>query len=304
VKFPKRTESHVVETTSWKILQAATPPEWIIRDVTQRDYGIDCYIELPSKDGDITGDLLVAQLKGVDHLKWSPDKDRGHVATFSGIEQATVNYWMNLPVPVFLFVAEVSSCNLFLAAVKEQVRNRYDEFRKQKSFGFHLGEHTHFGSEIGYTQFVAGYFRERFYLRFEIEVITILTHWAEYFDFISGNVGLDSFMGVEDRDELFFVQIYQTLRFMADFVRVDWKLPSLNDLYKDDAAKWKDGHYRLHNDTFDKALPILAEHLLDTVDKLKELVVVRQGSFWSYEQPLIYRMCLNLSTEYQRGEAK
>ena len=50
MEFPKRALTHISESASWKILQNCLPPEWIIRDVTERDYGVDCYLEIVWKD--------------------------------------------------------------------------------------------------------------------------------------------------------------------------------------------------------------------------------------------------------------
>jgi hypothetical protein len=49
--FPKRSTTHVMESESWRLLGQFAPKEWILRDVTERDYGIDCYIEIATKDG-------------------------------------------------------------------------------------------------------------------------------------------------------------------------------------------------------------------------------------------------------------
>ena len=47
MKYPNRVPTHIAETRSWKILYEQVPDEWIIRQVTERDYGIDCFVELP-----------------------------------------------------------------------------------------------------------------------------------------------------------------------------------------------------------------------------------------------------------------
>jgi Domain of unknown function (DUF4365) len=54
------------------------PKEWIIRQVTERDYGVDCYIELPNTKGEVTGELLSVQLKGVSTLDWPEDGEVGN----------------------------------------------------------------------------------------------------------------------------------------------------------------------------------------------------------------------------------
>ena len=68
MKLPRRPKSHIAETDSWRLLQEVAPREWIVREVSERDYGIDCYIELASKNGNITGKLISVQLKAVNRI--------------------------------------------------------------------------------------------------------------------------------------------------------------------------------------------------------------------------------------------
>ncbi len=69
MKFPKRSETHKIEAASWRLLQELAPDEWIVREVSERDYGIDAYIEVATSTGDVTGNLVSIQLKGVDELE-------------------------------------------------------------------------------------------------------------------------------------------------------------------------------------------------------------------------------------------
>jgi hypothetical protein len=138
VRYPTRHRSHVTETASFKRLDQCIPNAWIVRHASERDYGIDCLIEpVAVEGGPVTGDLLAIQLKGTQEIEWSADTDRVH-ATFSGTEVKTVNYWMGLPVPVFLCVHDQKTDGVFYAPVKRQVRRRYSELLAQKTFGFQL----------------------------------------------------------------------------------------------------------------------------------------------------------------------
>ncbi len=110
MKFPQRPSTHIKETDSWKILQNPVPSEWLLRGVTERDYGVDCYLEMVGRDGSVRGDLISIQLKGTESLNWKQnEKQKRQEAKFSGVKIETINYWMNLAVPVFLCVAETST---------------------------------------------------------------------------------------------------------------------------------------------------------------------------------------------------
>jgi hypothetical protein len=84
------------------------PTEWIVREVSERDYGIDCYIEVASIDGDITGELISAQLKGGDQLDWK-EKIGQWCARRPAVKSSTAKYWLDLPCPVFLLVADLAA---------------------------------------------------------------------------------------------------------------------------------------------------------------------------------------------------
>lgn len=100
MKFPKRIETHQTDAASWRLLHQLAPEEWIVRELTERDYGIDSYIEIASDTGEITGNLISVQLKGTESLDW---KEAGSFKTARSpqIKTSTANYWFHLPVPFF-----------------------------------------------------------------------------------------------------------------------------------------------------------------------------------------------------------
>jgi len=96
VKFPTRTVAHVAETVSWRLLQYLAPEEWIVREVSERDYGIDAYIELVSKEGQITGQLMSVQLKGVNELNWQCSDSALRFARSPSVKTTTASNWLGL----------------------------------------------------------------------------------------------------------------------------------------------------------------------------------------------------------------
>lgn len=49
------------------------PKEWVLREVAERDYGIEMYVELVGKDGDLVGHLAALQLKGIKKVSFRAD---------------------------------------------------------------------------------------------------------------------------------------------------------------------------------------------------------------------------------------
>jgi hypothetical protein len=138
LRFPERTDTHVTEAESWRLLQNLAPKEWIVREVSERDYGIDAYIELVSKGGQITGELMSAQLKGVQEIDWKPSDGGFRVARSPSVKTTTAAYWLGLPVPVFLLVADLSAGNIYFVAVKEGIRRRFEKLESQDTISFKL----------------------------------------------------------------------------------------------------------------------------------------------------------------------
>ena len=109
MEYPKRIDTHISESISFDALSSVLPDEWIIRELTERDYGVDLYIELVGKDGKVTGDLVALQVKSTKSIQFN---NKG-LFTYGGIKKSTINYWLGLPVPVFLIVVNLNNKGLF-----------------------------------------------------------------------------------------------------------------------------------------------------------------------------------------------
>ncbi len=301
MEFPKRTDSHVTESASWKILQKSLPEEWVIREVTERDYGIDCYVEIVQKDRQVTGDLCSIQLKGTDGIEWSKDANGQHSrARFSGIKKTTINYWMNLPVPVFLMWADIAKGKLFFSPVKAQVRRQYIAYldQKQKTLGFDFFSDLDMETPTGKLAFFACYVKEKYFSQFSNYLRGVLIHCREYWNFIVANQGRDCFMEVEEGRQLILVHIYNSCLFLSDFLDVKWNVIGLDEAFEEDRETWKNTYCLLHEMTLDKVLRELEPVFIEILKKAKNLVSNLQQDYWTNEDPLLFTMCLNLDVDH------
>lgn len=132
MEFPKRIKNHVKETLSFKILQNSLPDKWVVRELTERDYGIDCYIEPVNDDNQIIGELISIQLKATESIQWSKDGEY----KFHNIKISTTNYWNNFPAPTFLCLVDLSKEEVYFCPVKSYVRENYDAYFRQKNFPY------------------------------------------------------------------------------------------------------------------------------------------------------------------------
>lgn len=113
MKLPKRVPQHISETASFKLFSSKIPDNWIVRDVSERDYGIDCYLELVNDDNELTGELALIQLKSRQKINWTKDD----TFQLSGVDISTSNYWYKFSVPVFIFLADIESQELYFLSV-------------------------------------------------------------------------------------------------------------------------------------------------------------------------------------------
>jgi uncharacterized protein YpmS len=69
--FPTRYNCHISESNSFDILSSVLPDEWIIRELTERDYGVDLYVEIVGENKKITGELVALQVKSSTKIKFN-----------------------------------------------------------------------------------------------------------------------------------------------------------------------------------------------------------------------------------------
>jgi hypothetical protein len=292
MKLPCRPEEHIIETDSWKIMQNCLPSEWILRDITARDYGIDCYIELVNNKNELTGDLVSIQLKGKKKLKWrNAPKGQHLISTISGIKISTVNYWMKLPVPTFLCVAELSSKKLYFSPIELNIRRNYLKLSKQQSLSFKIDARYEMTNEMGLQLFIAFYLREKTHSTFTYNFTTLLNNSRQYSDFIFENLGRDCFLGVEPDVELRLLQMYMTCKSVANFLMIKWEVTPLSEAYEEDRKTWKDSFYRLHELTLSKLLFQILQILPKLIKKVREIVLKTEKDYWIQKDTVFFYVC-------------
>lgn len=128
-EYPIRADTHISESKSLALLRQSLPSHWVIREVGERDYGLDVYVEIVGEDKRLRGDLVAIQLKSQAEVKFSESSPRKHT-TLHNIKRATLNYWLGMPVPVFLCLVCLSNERCYWVNIKR--RNREGAYSKTK----------------------------------------------------------------------------------------------------------------------------------------------------------------------------
>ncbi|PLX70377.1 MAG: hypothetical protein C0602_06085 [Denitrovibrio sp.] len=291
MKLPERPKEHILETASFKIFEQWIPDYWITRQVTERDYGIDAYIELVTVKNQVSGDLISIQIKSASNLKLRTDSDGRKIATSPSIEIPTINYWNQLLIPAFLFVIDVPKKILFFAPVKKQLRQKYIKSQKQKTMTFQLKEHYSSLSEYSLPVFIAEYFYEKNYLMVQNIAMLLFIHWKYYTEYLSGEIGRDCFLPVEE--PLVFLQIYKTIREATNIMGLDWKAAEWVDILKYDNTMYGADEI-LHSGTMEEFVPNIIKMFFIIFEELKRKILHKENHYWKSQHYIIYKKAKEL----------
>jgi hypothetical protein len=292
LKFPKRTDTHITETESWRILDSLAPRDWIVREVTERDYGIDAYIELVGENDEVTGKLVSAQLKGVDAIDWKKGKE-GELKSAASpqIKTSTANYWHGLPVPVFLLVADLAARNVYFVPVKEHIRANFDKLLEQDTLTFPVLEIQSLRSPDGDELFKQYHARERLQPQFAFHMTNLISQMQTFAESIRENQNRDGFMEVEAERHLQFRALHESCRMASIYLDGKWPLETLVDLYKRDRDDFKDQWSFLHEQTLDHALQRIEPLFSSLVRKAIKRVCETEAAYWRTTDAAFHLLC-------------
>lgn len=172
MKLPKRVPQHISESASFKLFSSKIPNSWIVREVTERDYGIDCYLELVNDENELTGHLASIQLKSRQKIPWTQED----TYTLSEVNISTSNYWYNSLVPVFIFLTDIDEQEVYFESVGYHIKRNFDEFRKQTKFNYVFKKSHLFKGKDGIFSFKFDYYYEYYRARFESELLFFLSN--------------------------------------------------------------------------------------------------------------------------------
>lgn len=290
MKLPKRVPQHISETASFKLFSSKIPDNWIIRDVTERDYGIDCYLELVNDQNELTGELALIQLKSRKEITWNKD----NFYMISGINISTSNYWMKFPVPVFIFVTDIKNQQVYFCSVGYEIKRNFKEYAKQNSFNYQLKKSYLFEGKEGVFHFKFDFYYEYLRERFETDLVYFLSNYSNNQEFIVTHWGLDFHQGVENDEILILESIYSNYRFLCSYCNVDWGIPTIKEIKQQSKERFGDKfHYELYE--YD-----VAELVKKLDSKTKALIIAikqflnGEMDYWLYTNPTVYNFVRSL----------
>lgn len=294
MEYPQRPEQHIMEDESWGIFTNNIPSSWIAREMTKRDYGIDCYLELVNEHNQVTGDMVFIQLKSTKEIGWT-ESNKEFTYTLSGIKESTVNYWLSLPLPVFIFLVDITKKEAYFVNIKKSIRRNYKDFLSNKTISFKINKAMIITRE-NILPFIAGYFSEKRFSVFNYHLTTLFMHLYQYVVFFNENIGRDEFLDVENDVHLTMIHLFETCRIIANQFFIDWNQKSLEERYKEDKEIFKNSDsHSLHELTMTNILEDLRPKFIEVIEKAKNYIEGKEAEFWIYTNLPLFNFCTNVS---------
>ena len=236
---------------------------------------------------------MSVQLKGVRKIEWKRlDKD-SHKARSPSIKSKTANYWLGVPIPVFLFVADLSAENIYFVPTEEHIRSKIDSLEEQDSITFHLHDGLNLKSKLALALLEWFYNRERAHDQCVFHLMNLINQIEVFGEFIISNQNRDSFLEVETERHLQFRALHEACRMASFYFNEESGLDSIRELYAKDFLKWNEEYCYLHEETLDKALQNIERIFPVLVRKTVELVAEKQASYWRKRDYFFFNLCRN-----------
>jgi len=303
MQYPKRTSEHVKESRSLKALRNRLPDEWILRHVTERDYGLDCIFEIPVGEH-VVGWLFGAQVKSRAKMEWREDG----TSSLSGIPVSAANYWLGLPFPVFLFLYVEDEDKLFVANARRQTRRRYNDLFSQTSISFWFSRKFSLDDEDGINLLLIMVLQEQSFERFALALQNLLGSVDNHVEFIERHWERDFFLEVSMEALAYFTTFCECLAAVSDFVAVgksfDGVVPRLSDLIKRDQSDFHHSSWLLHEATLARTLRDVTPAYLEILELARKNVADQEFSYWFSRQPGLAIYCMNSDSEEAIARAR
>jgi hypothetical protein len=297
MEYPKRPEQHIIEDKSFKILSNALPNDWLIREATKKDYGIDIYIEI-CQNGSLTGNMFVAQLKGTKYIKIHHNSNEDYVSC-SGIKNSTLNYWYSLPIPVIMFYIDITTDDIYFENIKKFIRQNYNDFLQKKLHTIKMPIIQKFNKsdDLKYNIVLNGAFILMTYLieirreRFEFLVNDFFANFDNRLELLVEHDNRDCFLPIE-QNEPDYIAIFNThisLTFLCDYLGINHCIPSLREILESGKNMFcgKDFYGEFYEqqiaDFAQKAFPIMRE----VANKLHNLFSHKERYYWENNNGLL-----------------
>jgi hypothetical protein len=282
--YPRRSQSHLVEARSKRIFQLAIPPEWMPRELSENDYGIDFLLEFSGASNEIRGQVAAIQLKGTES-GFSDSACRP-----VRINRTTFNMWLEYEAPVFLVLVDVASERVYFKSIEEECRRNYRAYRGTASLSVTF---DFFPSDVYNPEaMLSAYKTAKLLRRMDDELPSIMSLYRDFVVLHTSRYRRDGHMPVDGdgsydpraphgvhTHERKLRDLYERMRRISSVVDVDWSIPTVDEIVKRSAwtPEWGNEMYEAQ---FTATLDYLDDRMAAISIKLRE-IIGRCTDYWS-----------------------
>lgn len=296
-EFPKRSEQHITETDSITILRNILPHGWMVRELSEEDYGIDGIIEI-CDEGKVQGKVFAIQLKGHKYLSESS----GSVNCYN-IKPSTMNYWNNYPIPVIFLHVSIENRNVYYSDIKMEIRKNYEEFEKGTFTKIFIPQKDQLTKDNSEEILNTLYYIETERLNFENNITGFVADYEIVMEKFNEFFCMDPGYGPEERsvDWLTFLNNHKRIIKLCPYFGID-KADSVHNSFIDTLKKTEETF--LNNES-PLACPFLDSYIKVTSSVMKillpEIIQLvtdsRETYFWKKKNWFLFNYLLNLRTD-------
>lgn len=222
-RLPTRINNHTSETFSYKVFSNAIPNHWIIRDLNERDYGIDVLIEFVTEENEVTGKLAAIQLKYTQEISFNKNEWRHY-----NVKPSTTDYWLNSNIPTFIFFIS-GDRDVYFLSVDDYVRKNYKRYLENEKFYYAITPDDSFNVKR---------FLDKYQHVSKADVsdiaVTNLNYLHENFYHVFMRYYMrDGHMAVDDKERIDELNLLSyRLKALSKEVSIEWNVTSLTNIYK------------------------------------------------------------------------
>lgn len=279
---------HISESSSYKIFRDSVPDHWIVREVTERDYGIDCYVELVNNNLDLTGDLVSFQIKSKKNIIWN----KNGTVKLTGIKESTVNYWYKFSVPVFICLVDLTTKKSYFLSLKKYIREHFNLYLNEYRIPFLFNKENELSNTSdSLNTFIHQYFIDNSYEVLARDIVSFISNYHTYKVFLKTHIGRDFFLGLERETILYLQQTYNHLESLCMYFEIEW---DLNDF---ETYKVKNENYDLYEAQASTISSLLVGKLKPLFIQIQNQICKKEQTYWLCRDNILSNFLYNISDE-------
>ena len=283
--YPNRARSHLVETKSSRVFQSMITAEWMLRQLSEADYGIDFLLEFPGLHNQINGRVAAIQLKGAESISFN----RSGFYHLGGIKRSTLNLWLGYESPVMLVMVDVTSGVVYFKSIEDEFRGSYgayiDNCSDTVAFDFYPSDLYDSGAML------LAYETARLLRRMDGELPSVISLYQEFARLHISRYRRDEHMPVDGdgsynpsspsgqhRFERRLRDLYDRVHQSSILIDLSWSIPPVEEIMRSNAwePSWGDEMYEVQ---FTAVLDHLDDQIIAMRAKLSD-IVDRYPSYW------------------------